>query len=50
MEFYKCHKLSHFQSECLSWEENVNYVEFNEEEYIILMVKSESKGWSKEHI
>lgn len=39
LECYKSHKLGHYQSEYPSWEENANYVEFNEEEWMIFMAK-----------
>lgn len=50
VECYKFHKLGYYQSECLIWEENANYVEFNEEEEMILMAKSDSKSCTKEEI
>jgi hypothetical protein len=32
MECFKCHKLGHFQYECLSWDKEANYAELGEEE------------------
>ncbi|GAU10726.1 hypothetical protein TSUD_424330, partial [Trifolium subterraneum] len=43
VECYKCHKLGHYQSECLNWEENANFAaEFNEHEEILLMTQQHS--------
>ncbi|KAI5432294.1 hypothetical protein KIW84_036150 [Lathyrus oleraceus] len=39
-----------YQSECPSWEETDNYVEYDEEEEMILMTNSELKGLGKEEI
>jgi len=30
VEFYKCHKLGHYQNECPTWEENANHAEFDD--------------------
>eukprot|EP00257_Ricinus_communis_P022462 XP_015582191.1 uncharacterized protein LOC107262222 [Ricinus communis] len=37
IECFKCHKLGHYKFECPSWDKEANYVEFNEEEEMLLM-------------
>jgi hypothetical protein len=40
VEWYKCHKLGHYQNECPTWEENANFVEeFNENEEMLMMAQ-----------
>ncbi|MCI39931.1 hypothetical protein A2U01_0061163 [Trifolium medium] len=34
-----CYKLEHYQSECPSWEENTNFVEFDDKEDLLLMAQ-----------
>ncbi|CAA7015782.1 unnamed protein product [Microthlaspi erraticum] len=41
VECYKCHKFGHFQYECPDWEKQANYVEFDEEEVLVLMAHVE---------
>lgn len=50
VECYKCHKLGHFQFECPSLEKQANYVEFNEEEELLLMAHVELKGSKMEDL
>ena len=37
IEFFKCHKLGHFQYECPDWEKKANYAKLEEEEELLLM-------------
>lgn len=37
IECFKCHKLGHYQYECPSWDKDVNFAEFDEEEELLLM-------------
>lgn len=37
MEYYKCHKLGHFQFECPSWDKEAKYAELDEKEEMLLM-------------
>ncbi|GAU31024.1 hypothetical protein TSUD_214600 [Trifolium subterraneum] len=40
IEYFKCHKLGHYQSECSSWEEKyVNYAAYDAHEEIMLMAR-----------
>jgi len=39
VECFKCHKLRHYHNECPIWEENANYVEFEDGE-LLLMAQS----------
>ncbi|RDX85063.1 hypothetical protein CR513_33799, partial [Mucuna pruriens] len=41
MEQSTCHKLGHFQYECLDWEKKANYAELKEEEELLLVVYEE---------
>ncbi|CAL9237510.1 unnamed protein product [Arabidopsis halleri] len=50
VECYKCHKMGHFQFECPRAEKQANYVEFNEEEEILLMAHVELKGSKMEDL
>lgn len=50
VECYKCHKLGHYQFECPSAEKQANYVEFNEEEELLLMAHVELKGSKMEDL
>lgn len=43
IECFKCHKLGHFQYECPNTEKKANYVEYDEEETLLLMAHSEPK-------
>ena len=51
VECFKCHKLGHFQYECLMWEKKVNYAEMEDKdahkEEILLMVLVEGKEGKK---
>lgn len=38
VEYYKCHKLGHFQYECPIWEKEANYAELNDQERDVLDV------------
>ncbi|MCH94588.1 retrovirus-related Pol polyprotein from transposon TNT 1-94, partial [Trifolium medium] len=42
VEFYRCHKLGHYQSECPTWEE-ANYAEFDEYDEVLLMAQEKLK-------
>ncbi|PNX93700.1 retrovirus-related Pol polyprotein from transposon TNT 1-94 [Trifolium pratense] len=37
VEYYKCHKLGHYQSDCPNWEENANFAEFDEHGEMLMM-------------
>lgn len=50
VECYKCHKLGHFQFECPSSEKQVNYVEFDEEDELLLMAHVDVKGSKMEDV
>ena len=50
MECFKCHKLGHFQYECPSWEKSANYVEFDEEEEMLLMSYVEVNNSKRENV
>ncbi|XP_050876529.1 uncharacterized protein LOC127080243 [Lathyrus oleraceus] len=50
IECYRCHKFRHFQFECPSAENQVNYVEFNEEEELLLMAHVEIQGAKMEDL
>ncbi|KAI5427684.1 hypothetical protein KIW84_032916 [Lathyrus oleraceus] len=50
IECYRCHKFRHFQFECPSAENQVNYVEFNEEEELLLMAHVEIQGTKMEDL
>ncbi|CAJ2655556.1 unnamed protein product [Trifolium pratense] len=49
VECFKCHKLRHYQSDCPNLSENVNYAEFDDEEEMLLMAKTnddaKSENW-----
>ncbi|MCH85501.1 retrovirus-related pol polyprotein from transposon tnt 1-94 [Trifolium medium] len=47
VECYKCHKLAHYQSECPTWEGNAHYAEFNDDEDMLLMAKTEEQNFNK---
>jgi len=36
VECFKCHKLGHYQNECPLWEENANFVEFEDGELLMM--------------
>lgn len=50
VECYKCHKLGHFKFECPSAERQANYVEFDEEEELLLMAHVELQGSKTEDL
>lgn len=37
IECFNCHKLGHFQSECPSWDKEVNFAKFDDKEDLLLM-------------
>ncbi|XP_058782206.1 uncharacterized protein LOC131656520 [Vicia villosa] len=49
IECFKCHKLGHFQYECLDWEKKANYAELEEEE-LLLMAYADIHQEKKEEI
>lgn len=50
IECFKCHKLGHYQFECPEAEKQANYVEFNEEEELLLMAHVELNGSKMEDL
>ena len=50
VECYKCHNLGHYQFECPNAEKKVNFVEFNEEEELLLMAHVELRGSKMEDL
>lgn len=40
---FKCRKLGHYKNECPEWDKEANYVEFNDEEEMLLMTINEGK-------
>jgi len=47
---YKCHKLGHYQNECPTWEENANYVEFDNHKELLLMAQETAKASAKDEV
>ena len=50
VECYKCHKLGHFQYECLDWERGAYYAELEEEEEMLLMDHVELKNATRDEV
>nr|GEV20911.1 retrovirus-related Pol polyprotein from transposon TNT 1-94 [Tanacetum cinerariifolium] len=50
LECYRCHKLGHFAYECTNEDKDVNYVEFDEDEDLVLMAHAEVKNEEKSGI
>lgn len=48
IECYKCHKMGHYKSECLSWEKKANYAEMVED--VLLMAHVDIEKGEKEHL
>ncbi|KAJ0880933.1 putative RNA-directed DNA polymerase [Helianthus annuus] len=48
VECYKCHKLGHFQYECPTEENSLNYAEYDENEEFLLMATIDIEKYQKE--
>lgn len=50
VECYMCRNLGHYQYKCPTWEKRVNYVEFNEEEEMLMMAHVDSHRNKKKRV
>ncbi|KAI5414090.1 hypothetical protein KIW84_058291 [Lathyrus oleraceus] len=50
VECYMCHNLGHYQYESPTWEKRANYVEFNEEEEMLMMAQVDSHRNKKKRV